>query len=135
VTVDEKLTQFEKLLAEQNLKIDRMLRFLAPKQPHEDEKIFKDPTPKYWNGESYKGAKLSETPSDYLRALANYKSACAFMARKEGKPDKIQYAERDEKLAALARQWAEYREASGESPAAPTRSEPAPQLDMDSVPF
>jgi hypothetical protein len=135
MTVDEELAQLARLVAEQGVKIDRLLRFMAPKKPHEDEKIFKDPTPKYWNGESFAGSKLSETPADYLRALANYKSACAFMARKEGKPDKVQYAERDENTAKLARTWAEYREASGESPAEPTRTEPAPQLDMDSVPF
>jgi hypothetical protein len=103
--------------------IRRILVQTAPRTPSSDEKIFKDPKSTYWQGESYIGSKLSECPSDYLRAYAKYKAACAWACRKEGDRDKLQYAERDEATAKLATAWAEYRDATetGESP--PPRSE------------
>ena len=103
-------------------KVDRLLQYMGPKRPHDDEKIYKEPSAKYWAGESYKGAKLSECPANYLWAFAKYKDACVFMAKKEGKPEKAQFIEKDERIAKLARQWAEYREASGESPPPPAHT-------------
>lgn len=116
-------------------KIDRLLAMNGPKQPHDDEKIYKDPSAKYWPGRSYKDAKLSVCPADFLRAYAKYKDACAFMARKEADPEKAKYADRDAKSAALARQWAEYREASGESPPPVAPTGPEPQGDLGDIPF
>ncbi len=115
----------------------------APKMPGEDEKVFKDPPAKYWDGESYAGNKMSECPSDYLRALAKYKNACAFMNRKEADPAKAQYADRDDKTAALAKEWAAYQDASGgevHEPEKPKARKAAPppvsdDADGDDVPF
>jgi hypothetical protein len=114
-------------------KLDRLLAMNGPKQPHDDEKIFKDPSAKYWPGRSYKDAKLSVCPADFLRAYAKYKDACAFMARKEADPEKAKYADRDAKSAALARAWADFREASGDSPL-PVASPPTGSED-DLIPF
>lgn len=103
-------------------RIEALMRKLiaqtAPKIPSGDEKVFKDPSEKYWAGESFKGCKLSECSAAFLRAYAKYKSACAFMGRKDNEPEKLKYVERDEVTAKLAIAWAEYREASGEQEAA-----------------
>lgn len=107
------------VLARLEEKIDRLLRQTGPKRPADDEKIYRDPKDKYWQGESYAGCQMSEAAPDYLRALAKYKSACAFMARKEGDPSKAKYADRDEATAKLATAWAEYHEASGTVTASP----------------
>jgi hypothetical protein len=71
-----------------------------------DEEIRRDPTAKYWDGESYAGCRMSECPSDYLDAYAKYKDACAFMNAKEGKEDKAKYVGYDRKSAVRARGWA-----------------------------
>lgn len=101
-------------------RIESLLRRLivqtAPRRPSDDDTVYKDPKEKYWNGESYAGSKFSECPADYLRALAKYKSACAWANRKEGDPAKAQYAEKDDRTAALARAWAEYQEVTSEAP-------------------
>jgi hypothetical protein len=91
-----------------------LLRQTGPKRPMQDEKIFKDASPKYWTGEMMTGRQMSECPADYLYAFAKYKGACAFMARKENDPEKVKYADRDERSAKLAHEWATYREAVGE---------------------
>ena len=93
--------------------LKRLLMQTAPKRPGDDEKIFRDPKEKYWQGASFVGSKMSECPADYLRAYAKYKSACAYMGRKESDPSKLQYAERDEKTAAAALAWADWRDALG----------------------
>lgn len=68
--------------------------------------IRKDPTAKYWSGKSYVGKKYSMCPPDYLNALAEYLTACAFMTEKENNPDKLKYAGYNRKDAARARGWA-----------------------------
>lgn len=94
-------------------KINRLLAQSGPKRPSDDEKVYRDPKEKYWAGDSYAGARMSECPPDYLRALAKYKSACAWANRKEGDPAKAKYADKDEATSKLALAWAEYHEASG----------------------
>jgi hypothetical protein len=111
------------VLARLEAKLDRLLMQTGPKRPADDEKVFKDPKEKYWQGESFAGCKLSECPAEYLRAYAKYKSACAWANRKEGDPSKAQYADKDERSAKLANTWAEFREASGTETSAP----PAPK--------
>lgn len=124
--------------------LKRLIVQTGPKRPADDEKIFRDPKEKYWQGESYEGCKLSEAPADYLRALAKYKGACAWANRKEGDPAKAKYADKDEATAKLATAWAEYREASGTDVPAPAgkpaRKEPAddfgpPPGDDGDIPF
>ncbi len=122
------------LLNTVNAKLDRLLAMNGPRRPSDDEKIFKDPKEKYWNGPSYIGSKLSEAPADYLRAYAKYKSACAYMGRKENDPSKLQYAERDEKTVKLAHAWADYRDASGDVPA-PAAESVASASDDSDLPF
>lgn len=99
-------------------KVDRIVKQTAARKPGDDERVYKDPKEKYWQGESFIGGNLSEAPADYLRAYAKYKSACAYANRKEGDPAKAQYAEKDDRSAKLASEWAAYREADGEAPAA-----------------
>lgn len=72
-----------------------------------DPVIKKDPTQKYWPGQSYVGRKYSQCPADYLEAMARYKDACAFMNEKDGSPDKLKYAGYDRKDGARARGWAQ----------------------------
>ena len=97
--------------------LKRLIAQTAAKRPGEDEKVFKDP--KKWDGASYIGSQMSECPADYLRAYAKYKGACAYMCRKEADPSKLQYAERDERTAKLAIEWATWRESLSEEPQAP----------------
>lgn len=131
------------VLARIEAKLDQLLAQTAPKRPGDDEKIFRDPKEKYWQGESYEGCKLSEAPADYLRALARYKGACAWANRKEGDPAKAKYADKDEATAKLATAWAEYREATGEvvEPAPTGRPTSLPSDDLgpppsnDEIPF
>jgi hypothetical protein len=122
--------------------LKRLLIQTGPRQPAEDEKVFKDLSAKYWNGDSFKGCRLSECSAAFLRAYARYKSACAYMGRKENKPEKLQYVERDEKSAKLAAEWAAYREASGDAEPAPSGvDQPARDLQSgdfagdDGIPF
>jgi hypothetical protein len=83
-----------------------------------DPEVRKDPTPKYWTGESCVGKKLSQCPADYLDAFAKYKDACAFMSEKEATPDKLKYAGYDRRDAKRARAWADrVRAGSGSEPA------------------
>lgn len=71
-----------------------------------DEQIRKMPSPKYWNGADYTNENMSSLPSDFLRAYAKYKSACAYMTRKNGDPEKLKYADYDDKSARRALGWA-----------------------------
>jgi hypothetical protein len=72
-----------------------------------DEEIRRDPSAKYWEGESQVSRRMSECPADYLDAYAKYKNARAFMNEKEGKEDKAKYVGYDRKSAARARGWAQ----------------------------
>ena len=107
----------ERKIDEALLLLKTLLRQTGPKRPMADEKIFKDPSPKHWSGELYAGRQMSETPAEYLRAFAKYKGACAYMARKENDPSKVQYADRDEKSAKLAEDWVAFKEATETAPA------------------
>lgn len=72
-----------------------------------DPDIRKDPSVKYWSGESYQGKKMSQCPPDYLEAFAKYKDACAHMNEREGDPAKAKYVGYDRRDAKRARAWAE----------------------------
>lgn len=72
-----------------------------------DPDIRKDPSVKYWSGESYQGKKMSQCPPDYLEAFAKYKDACAHMNEREGNPEKAKYVGYDRRDAKRARAWAE----------------------------
>jgi len=115
-----------------------MLRTLieqtAPTRPAGDEKVFRDPSTKYWNGASHAGEQMSICPPDYLLALAKYKGACVFMAKKEGDPTKAQYIPRDEATAKLAAEWAAYLERNGVAKSAP-RSERSDEELFSDEPF
>lgn len=93
-----------------------------------DEEIRRDPSSKYWEGESYISRRMSECPADYLDAYAKYKNACAFMNEKEGKEDKAKYVGYDRKSAARARGWAQRLRSGYKAPEKST-------TDDDSVPF
>ena len=71
-----------------------------------DEEIRKMPSAKYWSGEDHTGRRMSETSAEFLDAFAKYKNACAYMAEREGNPDKAKYVGYDRKSAARARGWA-----------------------------
>lgn len=71
-----------------------------------DPEVRRDPSEKYWTGDSYTGRKLSECPADYLDAYAKYKDACAWGNDKDGSEKKKKYAEYDRRDAARARGWA-----------------------------
>jgi hypothetical protein len=132
--------ELDLVLMRLEMKIDRLLAQTGPKRPAEDEKVFKDPKEKYWDGDSYAGSRFSECPADYLRAMAKYKAACAWANRKEGDPSKAQYAERDDATAKLAREWADYQEATGavtysrSEPSAPSAGD-LPPPGGDDIPF
>lgn len=69
--------------------------------------VRKDPSAKYWDGESFAGMQYSECPPDYLNALAKWLEATAFMKRKNPKDEKDEkYAYFAEKDAARAKGWA-----------------------------
>ncbi len=106
------MTQLDRIEA----MLKRIIAQTAPAKPMQDEKVFKDPKDKYWQGPSYIGRKLSECPSDYLEAYAKYKGACAWANRKEGDPAKAQYADKDDASAKLANEWASYLVATGSPP-------------------
>jgi hypothetical protein len=99
-----------------------------------DEEIRRDPSAKYWPGESYANRRMSECPADYLLAYAKYKDACAFMNAKEGKEEKAKYVGYDRKSAARARGWAARIRDGKVKPPAKAR-ELAPLDDGDDVPF
>lgn len=81
-----------------------------------DPTIRKDPSSRYWTGQSYVGAHMSACPAEYLDALAKYYDACAHMAHKtmhdgsETDPKKLEYKQKDIKYkpvdAGRARGWA-----------------------------
>lgn len=50
---------------------------------HGNPLIKYDPKDTYWTGESYAGCHFSETPPEYLDAMARYLAACAHMAQKD----------------------------------------------------
>lgn len=68
-----------------------------------DPQIRKDPSAKYWSGESYVGCRLSETSTEYLQAFITWKLACAAMSAKD--PARAKYADYDRKDAARAKGW------------------------------
>jgi len=102
----------------------------APRQPSEDSKVFKALSSKYWNGDDYTGNKFSECAPEFLRAMAKYRGACVWAAKKkysETKDEKeLEYVSKNEATAKLATAWAEYHEASGSAEPAPVRKA-APQ--------
>lgn len=120
----------ERKIDELHAMLKALLRQTGPKRPMGDEKIFKDPSAKHWNGDLYAGRQMSEAPPDYLRAFAKYKGACAYMARKENDPTKTQYADRDEKSAKLAEEWVAFKEATEDAPKQAPRAS-APQYTSD----
>lgn len=73
---------------------------------HGDQPVRRDPSAKYWTGQSYVGVRLSQCPPEYLDATAKYREACAYMNGKEGNPEKAKYIEYDKRDAARARGWA-----------------------------
>lgn len=113
----------------------RLLRQTGPKRPADDDKVFRDLKPKYWQGPSFAGRKFSECSVDYLRAEARYASACAYMNRKEGNLEKAQYIEKDERRAALATAWADYKDAIGEDDEIPEEAAPSRSSAVEELPF
>ena len=71
-----------------------------------DPDVRRDPSQKYWQGESYVGMRFGQCPPDYLDAMAKYKDACAFMNEKSGDEAKAKYIAYDRRDAARARGWA-----------------------------
>lgn len=71
-----------------------------------DETIKRDPSAKYWSGDSYKDSPMSHCPADYLDAFAKYKDACAYANLKEGDAAKAKFADYDKRSARRARGWA-----------------------------
>jgi len=71
-----------------------------------NEPIKRDPSKKYWDGDSFVGKFMNECTAEYLDAMAKYKDACAFMNEKEGNPEKAKYAGYDRRSASRARGWA-----------------------------
>ena len=102
-TVEERLTMLEAKVA----------GLVEAAQPADidgkfgDPEIRKDPSPKYWTGESFQGRKMSACSPDYLEAFAKYKEACAFMNEREGDATKAKYVGYDRRDAKRARAWAE----------------------------
>lgn len=85
-----------------------------------DEPVRRDPSAKYWTGQSYVGTKLSLCPPDYLDALARYKDACSYMSAKDPSPEKQKYAGYDKRDAARARGWAARLRSGWKDPHAPS---------------
>lgn len=71
-----------------------------------DPQIQRDPSEKYWKGESWVNMQMSQCPADYLDAFAQYKEACAWMNEQKGDHAKAKYVAYDRKDAARARGWA-----------------------------
>lgn len=71
-----------------------------------NEDIRRDPSAKYWSGDSSVGKKMSECDANYLDAYAKYKDACAYANEKEGNAEKAKYIGYDRKSARRARGWA-----------------------------
>lgn len=99
-----------------------------------NEAIRKDPTPRFWKGESYVGARLSECPVDYLDAFAEYKDVCALMTEKNhaDDPQKMKYVTYNRKDAMLARGWAARLRAQG---VGTKKQAPANDDGDDEIPF
>lgn len=102
-TVEERIAKLETEVA-------GLKEALAPADidgQYGDPDIRKDPSAKYWSGESYQGKKMSQCSPDYLEAFAKYKDACAYMNEREGNPEKAKYVGYDRRDAKRARAWAE----------------------------
>lgn len=97
-----------------------------------NEEIRKDPSGKYWNGDSFKGKRMSECSAEYLEAFAKYKDACAYMNEKSGDEAKAKYIGYDRKSAARARGWAK-RVSDGFKPASDSLFDKS--ADDSDVPF
>lgn len=93
-----------------------------------NEEIRRDPSAKYWSGESYTGQRMSDCSAEYLDAFAKYKDACAYMNQKEGKEEKAKYVGYDRKSAARARGWAQRIRGGYKAPerAAPPQDDDVP---------
>lgn len=88
---------------------------LGPERPDDDPIVRFALKPKYYENDTFVGRHYSECPPAYLKATKKYYEACAFMARKNGEPDK---AEQKMKSAGIAAEWAKFN-ASAKVPAAP----------------
>ena len=71
-----------------------------------NEPIKRDPSAKYWSGDSFVGKTMSECTAEYLDALAKWNDAKAYMTEKEADPEKQKYAGYNRKSARRARGWA-----------------------------
>lgn len=79
-----------------------------------DPTVRKDPTARYWKGESHRGIRYSRCPPDFLDAMVRYKLACSFMSKKNAetaedpkkKADLQKYAGYDTRDASYAAGWA-----------------------------
>ena len=104
--------------------------------PHGDDPVRRDPSAKYWEGESHVGDKLSACPVTYLDALVRYKLACAYMSAKD--PAKAKYAEYDARDAARAKGWAARLRAGWQPPGgvgAVAQDDDGVGLGADEIPF
>lgn len=102
-TLEERLTALE-------AKVAGLVEAMAPADidgKFGDPDIRKDPSAKYWSGESFQGRKMSQCTPEYLEAFAKYKEACAHMNEREGDPAKAKYVGYDRRDAKRARAWAE----------------------------
>jgi len=68
-----------------------------------NEPIRRDPTERFWTGETFVGKRPSECTPEYLDARAKYLDLCAKLKEKDGKQ---KYADYDRRDARLARGWA-----------------------------
>jgi hypothetical protein len=99
-----------------------------------DPRVRKDPSAKYWTGESHVGMPLSACSPEYLDAFAKWKDACAYMNRKDGSEEKLKYAGYEEKDAARARGWAVRIRAGWKAAATETpKADEAAQTEEDNV--
>lgn len=98
-----------------------------------DEDIRKDPSKKYWTGDSFVGRKMSECTAEFLDAFAKYKDACAYMNEKSGDVEKAKYIGYDRKSARRARGWAKRLRDGFKAPVAQMDAFPTPG--SDDIPF
>ena len=85
-------------------KVDRLLAYQILDDGF-DEEIKRDPSPKYFQGETHVGRRMSQCPVEYLACVVKYKEACIFMAEKENDPERKQWIERDRLTLARAKGW------------------------------
>lgn len=100
-----------------------------------DETIRKDPSAKYWEGESFAGCNLSGCSPEYLDAYARYKDACAYMNQKSGDESKAKYIDYDRKSARRARGWAKRLRGGWKPAVAPVQTEAFVADGQDDIPF